>query len=416
MPSPTPSTRRPVPRQLLERVSRPLLVRLLAPYAAALEAVHAFPLAALAASAQTDRTQVDTLWRLLADAPADLVELRDDLIAVADASTPGAHEVLLGHDTERLLDRELSAEDCAAVARLDHRPLFEAARAQTAGGAQPKAYATYKSRALRPLSTETLPEFERQMSEAMYARNRSDYFKAHVWRNAAEHHMDLVFGRLAAARDLLNKVGSAGARVLHDVTTQVTDRFTERTHAIYHDDTGELDVAGYDWFKETVRRTFGLAHFGDEAHFFGDETITLAPLADLDSALSNFGVPGLETVHLQEMWIDLGGARPSYICVGARGNCMDTAAGDYGRRALTDGTVVEATFLLKIANRLRPLKLHLVAPRKMEFDRRDPRIVRIVREWMACAGFMSVAGHDASQPIATPEAAHDDSPSTSERG
>ena len=397
-PAPLPAPHvRPVPRQFLERVARPLLARLLSAYAPALVDVHAFPLAALAASAQTDRTHVAALWHLLGTAPPDLVPLRDDLVAVADVATHAGHEILLAHDGARVLDHELGAEDCAATARLEHRALFDTARAQAAGQSQAKSFATFQSASPRPLPRDGAcrASFKRRMIEDLNARGRSTVFQVHEWQSGFELHMELVYGRLASARDLIKKTkaGDAPDVVVHEITAQVTDRSTERAHAVFHDDTLHLDVAGPDWMKELIRRVLGETHFGSVAHFQGDEAVTLAPLADMAAALSVEGVPGLKKVELQELWTNLGGPNGAWAAVGARGDCNAGASSGYVARFLSEGASMEASFLLWITGRTRPLKLKLVPPRRLEFDRRDPRVERIVRDWVVARGFMSVPAH-----------------------
>jgi hypothetical protein len=389
-----PPFERPVPRQFLERTARPLLVRLLSEHAGALVGTHAFPVDALAASAQTDRTHVEALWRLLSDAPPDLAALRDDLIAVADVATPGCHETLLSRDVARVLDEELGAEDCAAIARLDHRPLFDSVRPQASGQSQTRSFASFQPSSPRPLPSDRAhaAAFAKQMSAELASRGRSDYFKVHEWRTGAERHMELVYGRLATARDLLGKTEAREQGARHAVTAQVTDRTTERAHAVFHDDTHRLEVSGPDWMKELVRRVFGEAWFGSPAHFAGDDAISLAPLADIAAALSAEGVPGLKKVELQELWIDLDG-KSSWVAVGAgpHGNCMVGATAQYAVRALGDGAPAEATFALFLAGRTRPVKLKIKAPR-LEFERRDPRVVRIVRDWLVARGFLRLLG------------------------
>jgi hypothetical protein len=392
--SPPSDIRRPIPRPFLERVSRPLLARLLAPYEPALSESN-FPLAALASSAQTDRAHVDTLWHLLGAPPPALVPLSEEVLAIADVATPGGHELLLSRDTARVLDHDLGAEDCAATAHLDHRPLFDTARPQTAGQAQVRSFASFQSSSPRALPgdaqrDECRAAFARRMGEELASRGRTAFFKVHEWRSASERHMELVYGRLASARDLLGKKQDGGG---HDVTAQVTDRSTERAHAVFHEDTLRLDVAGYDWMKELVRRVFGETHFGSPDHFEGNETITLAPFADIGAALSVDGVPGLRRAELQELWVDLAGTGGAWVAVGARGDCMKAASADYVRRALSDGKAVEATVLLTLSNRTRPLKLKIAPPRRLDFDRRDTRVVRIVRDWVVARGFMSMPEH-----------------------
>jgi hypothetical protein len=388
--SPPDPPRRPVPRPFLERVSRPLLARLLAPYGEHL-AAH-LPVDALATSAQTDRVHVETLWHVLGAPPPVLVPLRDDLLIVADVATPAGHEALLAHDSARVLDHELGAEDCAAIARLEHKALFDAARPQAAGQSQTKSFASFQSSSPRPLPDDPACRvaFQQRMSEELLARGRTSYFKVHAWRSSVERHMELVYGRLAAARDLL---GKAEAGAAHDITAQVTDRTTERAHAIFHDDTWVLDIAGPEWMKELTRRIFGEAYFGAATHFHGDETITLAPFADLAASLACHDIPGLRKVELQTLSVDLGGDDAAWIAVGARGDCLKSAAAAYVLRALDDGAPAEATLHVFLTNKTRPLKLKLVPPRRMEFDRRDPRVVQIVRDWLVARGFMRNPEH-----------------------
>ena len=388
--SSAPQSHRPVPRPFLERVARPLLARLLAGQAAVLESQR-FPLAALAASDQTDRAHVDALWRLLLDPPAELHPLRDDLLAVADVATHAGHELLLGHDRARALDHELGAEDCAALAYLDHRALFEAARPQTAGQSQTKSFASYQAGSPRALGDDAACPalFQRRMAEELVARGRSDYLRVHESRSGAERHFEIVYGKLASARDLIGKKNGA-----HDVTAQVTDRTTERAHAVFHDDTLRLDMAGYDWMKELVRSVFGEAYFADAGHFRGGDTISLAPLADLGAALSSQGVAGLREVELIEVLVELGAKRGAWVAIGDRVNCLRGAAADYAIRALGDGVAVEASFLLFLTTRTRPVRLKVAVHKgRLEFERRDPRIARVVRDWVVARGFLSVPEH-----------------------
>jgi hypothetical protein len=199
--------------------------------------------------------------------------LHDDLTAVSDVATPPAHEILLSHDAARVLDPDLGDEDCAAIAFVDHRALFDAAHPQAAS-AQTRSFATFASKNPRPLPDDPdgthRATFIRMMSEELDARARSDHFRMHEHRSGVERHRELVYGRLSATRDLLGKTN--GATTTHDVTAVTTDRTTERARAIFHDDTMRLDAAGPDWFEELVRRVHGVAYFGSASHFEGDET------------------------------------------------------------------------------------------------------------------------------------------------
>lgn len=379
--------RSPVPLAYLELVTRALLVRIVARHEAQL-AAHGFSVAALAATEQMDRTRVEALWRLLAATPADLLALHDELTAIADVGREAGHERLLASDRDGVLDHDLGPEDLAAIAFLDHRALFDAARPQTPA-AQTRRFATFPSKTPKPLPEEASRReaFLRLMADALEARGRTRVFKMHEHRIANERHMELVYGRLTATRDVVGKVNGA-----HDVTAQVTDRSTERAFAIFHDDTMALDVAGPDWIKELVRRAFGEAYFDAASHFEGDEMLTLEPLRELAGALATHHVPGLKSVTLQEVWIDFRGA--GWLAAGARNDCMAGPPGAYVLRALgDDATPVEATFLLATTAKTRPVKLVIVSPRKLDFDRRNPRVVRIVRDWIVAAGYMRVPEH-----------------------
>jgi hypothetical protein len=227
------------------------------------------------------------------------------------------------------------------------------------------------------------------MRRDLVARGRSDFFKVHEWRSANERHMEIVYGRLATARDIIGKTNDG----VHDVTDQKTDRTSERAHAVFHEDTFRLEVAGYDWMKELVRRVLGETHFGTHAHFEGGETISLSPLfVDLTAALAIDGVPGLRKVELQELWIDLGGHDGAWVGIGARSDAMRGAAASYALRAMSEGKPTEATFLLHVALKTRPVKLKIASPRRLDFDRRDPNVVRIVRDWLLARGFMTMPG------------------------
>jgi hypothetical protein len=388
-PPPPPPVLRPIPLVFLERISRPLLVRLLSPHSAALARLG-FPLSALEASAQTERAHVTTLWHLLSTAPPDLAPLHEALLAMADLATHGGHELLLSRDSARILDREISAEDCAVTAYLEHRALFDTARPQS-GQSQTKTFASFESKTPRPLpdAATHAAAFAKGMAEALEKRGRSNHFRTHEWRSGHERHLEMRYGRLASARDLLGKTGDGA---VHEVTAQVTDRSTESAHAVFHDDTMHLDVAGPDWVKDLVRRVFGEAYFGTGAHFKDDGTLTLAPLACIETALATHGVPGLNRVELQQATVDLEDGS-GWIAVGGKNSCRNGAVGGYALRALSDGRAVDAVFHLFIAGRTRPLTLKVVLPTKLDFERRDPRIVRIVREWAVAAGYMRLPVH-----------------------
>jgi hypothetical protein len=382
-PSAATPSRRLVPRQFLERVSRALLVRFLTPHEPILAGRYGFSLAALAGSAQTDRAQVEIFWNVLSAAPPDLAALYEELLAVADVATPAGQEILLSRDEARALDHELGAEDCAAIACLDHPALFAVARPQTAGQSQQKSFASFDSSAPRPFPDDPALRvtFKQRMAEELAARGRSTYFDARESRHGKERHIELVYGRLASARDLVGKKDGAS----HEITAQVTDRSTERAHAVFHDDTLRFDIAGYDWFKQLVRRVLGEVYFGSAEHFQWRSSITLAPLLTLEAALSVEGLAGLQRVELQRLAVDLGGA---WVEIGTRNDCMKTAGAGYVHRALADGAPSAATLLLH-TSRSRPLLLEIDPP-KLKFDRRDPRLVRTVYAYLVARGFMSL--------------------------
>jgi hypothetical protein len=384
---PVGETHRPIPRAFLERVSRALLVRILSPHDAALRA-HAVSIEALAATEQKDRSQVDALVSLLLASPPELHLLRDDVCAIADVAT--IHERLLEKDTDRLLDPELGAEDCAATLFLDRRAKFDEARPHS-GSTEGRVYATFESKSPRALPDD--PARHRAFDDAMRAelagRGRSSLFKRHVAPpRGAERHMELVYGKVAAAHDLVGKVDGGS----HEITAQVTQRSTERARVVFHDDTLRLDVAGPNWMKEVVRRIFGEAYFDDAEHFHGAEVISLEPLgAGLESALRCDDVPGLDRVTIKQLSVDIGA--DNWITATSKNDCQREPAAPWVLKMLAEGAGAEATFILKPKFKPRVTMLKVCTPGKLEFARTDPRVVRVVREWLAARGYMKMPEH-----------------------
>ncbi len=218
------------------------------------------------------------------------------------------------------------------------------------------------------------------MGEELAGRGRSSFFgraRVAAWKDGTWN--SSMGGSPLRATFVAKKEGTG-----HRISAQVTDRSTERAlHAVFHDHTFNFDISGYDWFKQLVRRVLGEVYFGSKEHFQWRSAISLDPLLNLAAALSAEGIPGLQRVELQWLAADLGIA---HIEVGTRNDCMKSPGAAYVHRLFADGASPAAAALLLYTSRARPLLLKIDPP-KLVFDRRDPRLVKMVYAYLVARGF-----------------------------
>ena len=216
-----------VSRELLERVRRDLLARVLEPYRLWLEAKR-IKLDALRDSPQDDHALVHPLHDLLNGGDPLLPPALTAALPALDAvATEWGHEQLRRLDAKKVLPQErLGNETLAAVAYLDHPELF----AQVKVGAKPArvtGYTEYTPRALKPLPRDParFAALGRALGAAFAQRGRPKYCEPLVTHFARESIIDFVFARLPSTTEQLTESLSkaddvdegdhaAGARVL----------------------------------------------------------------------------------------------------------------------------------------------------------------------------------------------------------
>jgi hypothetical protein len=363
----------PPPRELLERMRRDVLVRVLAPHRPFLEARGA-ALEALAATAQDDLSLVSAVHALLAsdaaEPPAALLEVLAALAAVAcDA----------GHERLRMLDRDkqlpqgrLGHETLAAIAMLDFPALFgEVKVAAKRPGATALVEFPAKANRRLPPDPARWGALGRAMASLFAERGRPDHCEPLVTRGARETVIDFVFGRLPQTSERLTE---SNAR------TQSTDVWTQRTQAFFEHATGNLHVSGYEFVREGIRRLMGEHLFGDAEHFQRCDLYSLDALEeDLEGAIAPDVERGVAGVELRELYLRRGdGALSTY----AHSACLlsSSVAGEI-REAFRAGAKAEHVKLaLRLVDRKRFVRVEITPPRRLDVPRGDEAVLILVRD------------------------------------
>ncbi len=395
-PVPTPTPKHIVSRELLERMQRALLVRLLEPHTLFLEA-RRVKLAPLAETAQDDLSLVHPLHDALNSGDPQLPPvLATDLPALDAIATEGGHERLRVADRDKALPQgRVGHETLAAIAYLDHPALFAAARMTTAAARTPDAYAEYEAK------SKCAPSFERARLDALGAalaailalRGRPEFCEALVTRYARETVIDFVFGRLPATHERLTE---ALAR------SQVTDVLTRRVRCSIDHETSRLGAQGYPFEREAIRALVGEHLFGDGAHFVASDIYSLAALTrDMEAALSPAPEIGLVRIELRSVRVrraDGVSTTHSYD-----DDLRASSAADDVRAAIDAGGRVErAKLAIQLAERNTSVVVELAPPDKLTMRRTDDALVDRVRAVLAYKRLMATPVHAEAHADARP--------------
>lgn len=378
------SSKRAVRRELLDRIARPLLCELLAPYASYLLS-NDLSLDDLSATRQTDRRLVHRLYDLLhAGDPRFPSELRAALLAIAPVATAAGQQAIVGLSPE-LAARRLGPEDLAVTAFLRHPELFRAARrgAPEADGAEPFTDFLLAPSAAAPvpsLNRESLAALEADLSAWLDARGRSKLCRVHATDAEGELHLEIEHGRPPKSDDV---VGDDLALTQQTVVT------TQRAHVVFDREAARLSVHAFPALKDALRRLVG-AHLFGHAHVFTTAAVyTLAPLADPDAALATRDIPGLEAIELRAATVRFPRSRVTYESPGA--DLRDTERAAEMRDALRTGAVEWAKLWVKVEGRARPTSIEL-SPSRKKYLRTAPEVERVLHELLLARGMMLLPG------------------------
>jgi len=383
MPSPALPTPRPaVSRELLERIRRDVLARVLAPQRDFFAGCD-LSLDALAATVQDDLTLVNAAFSCLverADAPIDLLT---SLAAIEGVASDAGHERLRMVDRDRKLPAErLGHETLAAIAFLDHLPLFAEVKTVAKGPAVAALF-EYPGRSKRPLSRDPsrLAALGRSMGTLFGSRGRPPHCAPRLTADERRTTIEFVFGRLPATTERLTETFER---------TQAVDVFTQRARALVDHKTGHLLVSGYEFMRDGIRRLVG-QHLLDDPDFFQVlDVYSLAPLQEaLEATLTPEPSLGVEAIELLEIHLrHPDGVRMTYA---HDASLLASSVGLQLREALSAGARVSfAKLAVKLAGRKRAVLLRILPPNKLEVARSDEALVDDMRELIARKGFLRV--------------------------
>jgi hypothetical protein len=367
-------------RELLERIPRDLLVRILEPFSAFFSAAE-ISLPALAATLQEDRTLVARIYGLLhADESAVPPELRERLLALDALATP-AGQAALFEACPALAARRLGPEATAAAALLDDPDVF--ARTKRVSEA-PLSLPMSEYNAVSHRAPHTISE----AADALIAgflpwlvdHGRTPKIVHHVTERGDEVHVEIQHGRLPATHDVVG--------VELDLK-QVTAVHTERAHILLDRAKSLLAIhAAHPAIKDLLRRLVGEHFYGDAGHFRRSGVYTLDPLQrGLDAALSFADVPGIDGVALLSITVASADERVDRTAL--RVADLRTNGALELRAALAKGAIVEKCKLrVKLARGGRPLTLSL-EPSKKKLPRVPADVALLIDEWLLARGYVA---------------------------
>jgi hypothetical protein len=366
-------------RELLERIPRPLLVRILAPHDAFFAAAG-ISLSDLAATPQDDRSlvrRVDALLHNPAITPPPA--LIDGIVAIDSIATASGQATLFALCPE-LTAKRRGPEDAAATAFLDYPDAFARARR---GGESPNAlpfseYNAVSHRAARD-ATEACKALEDGFRPWLVARGRTPRIVIHATERGDVLHVEIEHGRPPATDDVVDDALEL---------TQVTLTRTERAHFILDRAKSHLGVhAAHPSIKDLLRRLVGEHFYGDPDHFRRAGIYTLAPLSrNLDEALSFADVPGIEGVELVGIIVLTPAERIARDAVGVPDLRLSPRIGEL-RSALAEGGTAEWCKLrMKLAVRKRVAVVEIEPSKKKVPGTGE--IARIIDELLVARGFV----------------------------
>ncbi len=374
------------PRPFSLHLSRPLLIRLLTPFAPVLSALS-FPLSTLTTAPPDDPAPIHALFTLLdtahtsASPPDALLPLFTLLAAGARGASPPRRDARSKRDTARLLPPRLGPEDLAATAALDFPDLFAAVRVAAAADAI-KSFVLYRAHAdsepcFDPAAITATTSYLSQWFEARHRSARCDVF---VRRRAGEVHFEIAHGKTPATQELIDE------SLAIKVVTQVT---TARSYAIYYEESRVLAVHALEFIKDGIRRSFGHG-CGAGADYFAKSALLIdtKPLLDLDAALAPDRALGVTDVELRR--IDVMARDKSFASYFAgKGDVRHTEQNKMLRVAHgLEGAYVRYVKLgVEIDGAKRTLLVELDGLRsQLVYDRRDAGVEQKLLAWLAARG------------------------------
>jgi len=368
--------------EVLYRVPRALLVRILGPFEAFF-AARAVSLAELAATAQDDRTLVRAaLDALHADVSAVPAPCRAQLSALNALATASGQTTLFALCPD-LTKTRVGPEEAAAVAMLDYPEQF--ARAMKAAEDATLTFSDYDASSKRApnITDETYPALRALLVEWMVAHGRGALLNLHASERGHELHLEIENGRIPVTDDLVGESLDL---------TQVTLVRAERAYVILDRARGRLSVhASHPAIKELLRRVIGDQFYGNPQHFRRAGVYSLDPLAQgLDAALAYDDVPGLEEVVLVGIKILTGKHRETHESLGGEDLRRGPRASAVVEALAGGGTPTWLKVRFKVHGTTRLLAL--TVGQKTLASVPD-EVERVLDEWLTARGYIVTREH-----------------------
>ncbi len=341
-----------VSRELLERIRRDVLARLFEPYRLLL-AAKGIDFDALRDSAQDDHTLIHPLHDLVNSGEAQLPPALVAMAVALDAvGTDWGHEQLRRLDKKKELPQAwLGSETLAAIAWLDHAPLF----AQVRVGAKSNRVTTYKEylpRSHKPLprAPEPFAALGKAMGEVFAARGRPEFCEPIVTHYAHNSVIDFVFGRLPGTVEQLT------TSLKRETGTQV---ITQRLRALFHNLTGALAVQGRAFEQETIRRLAGLHFDGRPESLLRDERLRPRFVFDRPRRRAERGRRSRGPVDRAPRDLDPARGRPAHRARPVRGLLKTSCEADIRAALRAGGTVEKVKLWVKLDVRAQPATVEI---------------------------------------------------------
>jgi hypothetical protein len=384
-----PASKRIVSRELLERLARPLLVRILAPYGLWCQARHV-DLDALARS--SDDAAIVPLYKWLAKGDAAMpVDLRQQMLDLAEVATKDGHDEIFRVAAERGLPsppRGLTPEDLAATMLLDAPAIFRAARVRmecSVAASFTEYEAKTSARIADAACEDKRREAERLIGGDFDARNRTAVCELFVLETPEEILFEITHGEAPKTH---GEIDPASMTI-----KQRTFIATRRDHVIVDkESTARMAIqARYANEKRLYARVIGLVWHGSEAHYGEREILDLGCLNEGVSALEPDGFEGVHAVRVRRVKGKRGRLK---IDLGHEDLAQEIAHDEHVRELVATADVRELEVEMEIDGRGEPLRVTLARPNRLVFDRSVAAVERVVRAFFVSKGVLKMPMRD----------------------
>lgn len=372
------SRKHAIRRDVLESLSRPLLVDLLAPHRDALTAAGLDLDAPASRNLDTDALLVPLYKLATAGRLPD--ELAARLSAVESLANASGHEVLVAMAYARgeaIADKE-SLADTAARALLADPELVRKARAQVSSEA-PHRFTEYTpSRPVRELPTFVDKALRDAVEVRLKKKKRTVYVSVLRVETDDETLFEVSHGTLPSSKAVLDPATlERSAGVLH---------FTRQDYLVFDKETGRVAISACS----PSEREHLLTTISEASATKGGPSWSLRPTLSLRPLLTKGAlaqVPGVAGVFVSELDVRVGGRLEVSLRDGG-GDVHEGLSDELAAALRDEAEPHRAVLRIQIEGRRHPVRVELQTPATLKLDRRDAEHTRIVRAFLTARGVL----------------------------